>query len=263
MKIGVLGAGAMASVLAGRWSAAGHELFIGARNAGAARTLAARLGVDVPSGSLRDAALFGDVALLAIWPTGVIAALLQAGAAEGTLAGRVVVDCNNPVETRSFTLTTGEASLAEQIARLAPGASVVKAFNQCQAGVWAMDPPHFDGRPLTVPLCGNDPASKDITPPPFNVRSSVHEYGGGACVTRLIQDLGCRALDVGPLHRARHLEAMAAVVIGLLFSGTDPLTVFNLVSSTAPSAPLENRNHEEGARASRLPHLDSGDAVTR
>lgn len=244
MKIGVLGAGAMASVLAGRWSAAGHELFIGARNAGAARTLAARLGVDVPSGSLRDAALFGDVALLAIWPTGVIAALLQAGAAEGTLAGRVVVDCNNPVETQSFTLTTGEASLAEQIARLAPGASVVKAFNQCQAGVWAMDPPHFDGRPLTVPLCGNDPASKDI-------------------VTRLIQDLGCRALDVGPLHRAGHLEAMAAVVIGLLFSGTDPLTVFNLVSSTAPSAPLENRNHKEGARASRLPHLDSGDAVTR
>lgn len=225
MKIGVLGAGAMASVLAGRWSAAGHELFIGARNAGAARTLAARLGVDVPSGSLRDAALFGDVALLAIWPTGVIAALLQAGAAEGTLAGRVVVDCNNPVETQSFTLTTGEVSLAEQIARLAPGASVVKAFNQCQAGVWAMDPPHFDGRPLTVPLCGNDPASKDI-------------------VARLIQDLGCRALDVGPLHRARHLEAMAAVVIGLLFSGTDPLTVFNLVSSTAPSALLENRNHK-------------------
>lgn len=212
MRIGVLGAGAMAGVLAQRWLAAGHEIMIGARTAGGADALAARLGAGVASGSLRDTAVFGEAVLLAIWPTGVISALLQAGAAEGTLAGRTVVDCNNPVETDSFTLTTGEVSLAEQIARLAPGASVVKAFNQCQANVWAMDPPRFDNRALAVPLCGDDPAAKDV-------------------VSGLIRDLACEPLDVGPLHRARHLEAMAALVIGLLHTGADPLTVFNLVDA--------------------------------
>lgn len=218
MRIGVLGAGAMASVLSARWHAAGHEVIIGARKAERAQALAARLGAEVPSGTLREAAVFGDVVLLAIWPTGVIPALLLAGAADGTLAGRTVIDCNNPVETDSFTLTSGEVSLAEQIARLAPGASVVKAFNQCQANVWAMDPPRFDDRALVVPLCGNDRAAKDT-----------------AAV--LVRDLGCEPLDVGPLHRARHLEAMAAVVIGLLFGGADPLTVFNLVGARSATDP--------------------------
>jgi predicted dinucleotide-binding enzyme len=212
MRIGIIGAGHMAAVLATRWVAAGHEVMIGARDAERGKALAARLGPDVPSGTLREAAVFSEAALLAIWPTDVIPALLAAGAADGTLAGRTVIDCNNPVETRSFTLTTGEVSLAEQIARLAPGSRVVKALNQCHADVWAMEPPRFDGRPLVVPLAGDDPAGKDL-------------------VARLVRDLGCEPRDVGPLHRARHLEAMAAIVIGLLNGGAPTRTVFNLVDA--------------------------------
>ncbi|MGH8187966.1 MAG: NADP oxidoreductase, partial [Steroidobacteraceae bacterium] len=64
-----------------------------------------------------------------------------------------------------------------------------------------------------VPYCGEDAAAKGI-------------------VSKLIADLGCRPIDIGPLHRARHLEAMAAIVIGLLFSGYDPHTVFNLITVT-------------------------------
>jgi predicted dinucleotide-binding enzyme len=212
MRIGIIGAGRMAAVLAQRWVAAGHDVMIGARDAERSKVLAARLGPDVPSGTLREAAVFGEVALLAIWPTDVIPALLAAGAADGTLAGRTLIDCNNPVETTSFTLTTGEVSLAEQVARLAPGSRVVKAFNQCHADVWAMDPPVFDDRPLVVPLAGDDPAGKDL-------------------VAGLVRDTGCEPLDVGPLHRARHLEAMAAVVIGLLYGGAPTHTVFNLVKA--------------------------------
>lgn len=213
MKIGVLGAGAMAEVLAGRWRSAGHELMIGARDPARGEALASRLGPDVSSGTLAQAAASAEVVLLAIWPTGVLPALLTAGAAQGALAGRVVIDCNNPVETDGFTVTTGEVSLAEQIARLAPGSLVVKAFNQCHASVWAMTPPAFDGRPLSVPLCGDDMAAK-------------------AVVQALICDLGCVPLDAGPLRQARHLEAMAAVVIRLLFRGAAPLTAFNLVTAT-------------------------------
>jgi 8-hydroxy-5-deazaflavin:NADPH oxidoreductase len=212
MRIGIIGAGRMAAVLATRWVAAGHEVMIGARDPERGKALAARLGPDVPSGTPREAAVFGEAALLAIWPTDVIPALLQAGAAEGTLAGRTLIDCNNPVETASFTLTTGEVSLAEQLARLAPGSRVVKAFNQCHADVWAMEPPRFDGRPLVVPLAGDDPAGKEL-------------------VARLVRDMGCEPRDIGPLHRARHLEAMAAVVIGLLYGGAPRRTVFNLVDA--------------------------------
>jgi predicted dinucleotide-binding enzyme len=215
MRIGIIGAGHMATVLAAQWLAAGHEVMIGARAAERGKALAARLGPDVPHGTLRDAAGFGDAALLAIWPTDVIPALLAAGAADGTLAGRTLIDCNNPVETGSFTLTTGEVSLAEQIARLAPGSRVVKAFNQCHADVWAMDPPRFDGRPLVVPLAGDDPAGKDL-------------------VAGLVRDMGCEPRDVGPLHRARHLEAMAAIVIGFLYGGAPTGTVFNLVTADTP-----------------------------
>jgi predicted dinucleotide-binding enzyme len=212
MRIGIIGAGRMAAVLAQRWVAAGHEVMIGARDAERAKALAAHLGPDVPSGTLREAAEFGEAALLAIWPTDVIPALLAAGATDGTLAGRTLIDCNNPVETGSFTLTTGEVSLAEQIARLAPGSRVVKAFNQCHSDVWAMEPPVFDGRPLVVPLAGDDPAGKDL-------------------VAGLVRDIGCEPRDVGPLHRARHLEAMAAVVIGFLYGGAPTRTVFNLVEA--------------------------------
>ncbi|MGI5125189.1 NADPH-dependent F420 reductase [Pseudonocardia sp. CA-107938] len=212
MKIGIIGAGMMASVLAARWTTAGHEVMIGARDVGRAKALATRLGPDVPSGTLREAAVYGDAALLAIWPTGVIPALLEAGAADGTLAGRTLIDCNNPVETGSFTLTTGDISLAEQIARLAPGSRVVKAFNQCHADVWAMEPPRFDDRSLVVPIAGDDPAGKDV-------------------VSELVRDIGGEPRDIGPLHRARHLEAMAAVVIGLLYTGAPSRTVFNLVEA--------------------------------
>jgi predicted dinucleotide-binding enzyme len=212
MRIGVIGAGRMAAALAQRWITAGHEVMIGARDAERGKALAATLGADVPSGTLREAAVFGEAALLAIWPTDVIPALLAAGAADGTLAGRTLIDCNNPVETASFTLTTGEVSLAEQIARLAPGSRVVKAFNQCHADVWAMEPPRFDGRPLVVPIAGDDPVGKELT-------------------SGLVRDLGCEPRDIGPLHRARHLEAMAAVVIGLLYGGAPTHTAFNLVDA--------------------------------
>lgn len=214
MKIGILGAGSMAAVLGTRWHAAGHHLMVGARDGAKAEGLAREIGPDVRSGSLPDAAEFGEVVLLAIRPTGVLDALLQCGAATGSFAGTTVIDCNNPVETTSFTLTTGEVSLAEQISRLAPGAAVVKAFNQAHAKVWAMGPPVFDHRALRVPICGDDVAAK-------------------ATVSRLVDALGCVPLDIGPLHRARHLEAMAAIVIGLLFDGADPVTVFNLVDAQA------------------------------
>ena len=208
MKIGLLGAGRMAGALGARFAEQGHQICVGARDRDKALALAARIGWGANAGSLREAADFGDTLLLAVKRPAIAEVLAASGAEEGAFAGKVLIDCNNlgpdPDEGRS---------IAEEIGSIAKGARVVKAFNCCHFDVWSLAPPAFDGRPLVVPICGDDPSAK-------------------AVVGELIAGLGCRWLDVGPLGKARHLEHLAAIVIGLLFSGFEPQTVFNLVTST-------------------------------
>ncbi|MEW9554850.1 NADPH-dependent F420 reductase [Nonomuraea sp. NPDC050783] len=214
MRIGVLGAGAMADALGTRWAAAGHELMVAGRTADKARALARKWGAR--AGDFREVAEFGDVALIAVLYQGMPATLAEIGDA---LRDKPVVDCNNPVETEKFTLVTEAGrSLAQDIGQ-ATGGHVVKAFNLCHARVWEMDPPLFDGRRLVVPYCGDHSAANDLT-------------------RRLIADIGGEPLLVGGLEQALHLEAMAAVVISLLFGGRDPHTVFNLVDGAPVAAGL-------------------------
>jgi hypothetical protein len=213
MRIGILGSGSMGSALGGRWSGLGHEVCVAGRTPERAAELARGLGPSARSGTLREAVAFADVVLLAVRYEGALSTLLEAGAADGAFVGKLVIDCNNAVETETFTMATGGGwSLAEQIAQTARGASVVKAFHLCQASVWTMAPPVFDGRPLSVPICGNEAAAKER-------------------VAGLIREMGCLPVDLGPLSQARNLEPMAAVIIKLLFSGVHPSTNFNLVDA--------------------------------
>lgn len=220
MKIGVLGAGMMAEALAGGWVRAGHEVLIGGRTPDKATELADRIGAR--SGTLREAAEFGEAVLLAVRREGLVETLDLAGAAEGTLAGKTVIDCGNAVDTSDFSLVSWDGkSLAEQAQHLAPGSHVVKAFNQAHAKVWQMTPPSVDGRPLAVPFAGDDE--------------------GKEVASRLITDLGAEPLDAGDLRQARNLEAMAIVIIRLLFGGYDPYSVFAFVSPGKNSPAFSSR----------------------
>lgn len=210
MKIGVLGAGVMADALGTRWAAAGHELMVAGRTADKADALARRWGGR--AGSFRDVAEFGDIALIAVLYQGIPATLAEIG--DG-LRGKPIVDCNNPVEVEHFTLVTEPGRSMAQEIELATGGHVVKAFNLCEAHVWRMEPPIFDNRRLAVPYCGDHSAALDMT-------------------RQLIADLGGVPLPIGDLQHAHHLEAMAAIVISLLFGGRDPYTVFNLVDRATP-----------------------------
>jgi 8-hydroxy-5-deazaflavin:NADPH oxidoreductase len=220
MRIGTLGAGMMSEALAGQWARAGHEVMVGGRSPEKAAALAGRIGAR--PGTLAEAAEFGEAVLLAVRRDGLVTALEQAGAGAGSLAGKTVIDCGNAVDVSDFSLVTWEGqSLAEQAQHLAPGSHVVKAFNLCHAKVWQMSPPVFDGRPLAVPFAGDD-------------------EGKGA-VSRLVSDLGCNPLDAGDLRQARHLEAMAIVIIRLLFSGYDPYSVFTFASPGHTGQPFASR----------------------
>lgn len=208
MRIGIFGAGAMAEVLGTRWIAAGHDVMVTGRSPEKARALAGRLGAG--TGSVPETAAFADVALIAVRYQGMEFTLSQIGDA---LRGKPVLDCNNPVETANFTLVTEPGRSMAQRIQQATGGKVVKAFNLCHAEVWRMRPPVFDGRRLVVPYCGDH----------SDALSQARD---------LIADLGAEPLVVGDLRHAHHLEAMAAVVIKLLFSGRDPRTVLNLVDTS-------------------------------
>lgn len=220
MRIGTLGAGMMSEALAGQWARAGHEVMVGGRSPEKAAALAGRIGAR--PGTLAEAAEFGEAVLLAVRREGLVTTLEQAGAGEGSLRGKTVIDCGNAVDVSDFSLVTWEGrSLAEQAWHLAPGSRVVKAFNLCHAKVWQMTPPVFGDRPLAVPFAGDD--------------------NGKDTARTLITDLGCEPLDAGDLRQARHLEAMAIVVIRLLFSGYDPYSVFAFVSPGRTVQPFRSR----------------------
>ncbi|WP_353944995.1 NAD(P)-binding domain-containing protein [Streptomyces sp. HUAS MG91] len=192
MRISTLGTGNMAHALAAHWVRAGHEVTVGGRDEEKAARLAARIGA-AGHGSLARAAGAGDVVLVAL-PYGVgervVAALRE------PLAGKVLLDCCNPVGEGFRLLTEGGPAAARRIAAAAPGARVVKAFNLCHEDVWRLTPPVFDGRPLAVPLCADDDRALDL-------------------VRELVRDAGCVPLSAGGLDRAGLLEATAALVIRL------------------------------------------------
>jgi hypothetical protein len=209
MRIGVLGAGRMAEALAGPWVKAGHDVLVGARVPGRADAVARRIGAR--PGTLIQAAEHGQVVLLAVLREGMAGMLEQSGATAGSLAGKTVVDCGNAVDLSDYSQVTWEGrSMAEEAQRIATGSHVVKAFNLCHHDVWRLTPPRFDGRALVVPIAGDDATAKE------------HVAG-------LIDSTGAEALDIGELTQARHLEAMAIIMIRQLFGGADSRTVFNLI----------------------------------
>jgi predicted dinucleotide-binding enzyme len=204
MRIGVLGAGNMADALATQWARRGHEVMIGARKTEKAARLAERTGYGARAGTLREAAEFGEVVLLAVWYEAIEDVMAQAGGAHGALKGRVLIDCVNATSPPSFTLKTGDGpSVAQRVAKLAEGARVVKAFNLCHESVWRLTPPAFDGHPLGVPVCGDDAEAV-------------------ATVEGLVAEMGCEPLYGGGLERAVLLEATAAFALGVYFGGRRP-----------------------------------------
>ncbi|GGS11374.1 NADP oxidoreductase [Streptomyces aureoverticillatus] len=193
MRVGILGTGDMAAALGGQWVRAGHEVFVGGRDEGRAAVLARRIGA-AGHGTSRAAAEFGDGAVLCALPYEAGAEVV--GGLEAALRGRVLVDCGNPLGEGFALLTEGGPSAAERLAAAAPGARVVKAFNLCHESVWRLAPPVFGGRPLAVPVCGDDEEAL-------------------AVVRELVRDIGCVPYDAGGLGRAGLVEATAALLIGL------------------------------------------------
>jgi predicted dinucleotide-binding enzyme len=136
------------------------------------------------SGGGVDEPITGDVVVVA---TPYDAALQFVKARAQDLAGKVIVDITNPVDWATFDglATPPDSSAAEEIAKLVPGSSVVKAFNTTFAGTLFTG--QVAGSRLDVLMAGDDEEAK-------------------ATVGRMVEAGGMRAVDAGPLRRARQLE---------------------------------------------------------
>src|SRR5690349_9493253 len=126
MDITIIGTGNMARGIATRALDGGNTVTLLGTTQEKAEALAGELSGDVRVGTVGDP-LSGDVVVLAVWYQALDDVL---GRYNGQLAGKTVIDITNPVDQATYAPLTLEAgSAAQEIARKAPEAKVVKAFN--------------------------------------------------------------------------------------------------------------------------------------
>ena len=201
MNVTIIGSGNMGRGIGTRAVAGGHSvIFVDANPEVAEKTAAdvkasAKKGATVSTSSLGDAVL-GDVVVLAVSYGTNIEIAKQLGA---KLTGKVVVDIANPLNsTYDGLATASDSSSAEDLAKaIAPGAKVVKAFNTTFAGTLIAG--EVAGQKLDVFIAGDDADAKSK-------------------VSQLVTDGGMRAIDTGPLHRARQIESMQ--LLQIILQGT-------------------------------------------
>jgi 8-hydroxy-5-deazaflavin:NADPH oxidoreductase len=190
--ISIIGSGGMAAAIGARAARAGHTVEVVSRDPAKARGLAERLASGAIAGTY-GAVPAGDLVILAV-PYASAAAVVTAYA--GALAGKVIIDVTNPMSPDLTGLVTPHGSSgAQELAKHLPaGAHLVKAFNTLFGHVLAKRE-HFDAF-----FAGDDAAAK-------------------AHVSTFLESLGLRQLDVGGLHMAHSLEALALMMIGLAKNG--------------------------------------------
>lgn len=191
MKIAIIGAGNVGRALATSLTQAGHTVDVTAQHPEHAEAVASETGAH-PAPSNADAAAVADVVVLAV-PF----ASSQAVAAEirEAVAGKPVVDVSNRMAFGADgpTIDNGPSN-AERLAAWLPEAHVVKAFNTLFSSNQV--DPTVDGIQLDGFVAADDPAAK-------------------ATVLELVDSIGLRAIDAGPLARAQQLEQLAFLNIAL------------------------------------------------
>lgn len=191
MIITFIGIGQVGGALAGNLLKAGHVVSIATRDPQSDSVRRARqANPALRALPTQEALRTADVVFLAT------PYQANASALSGLdLAGKVLVDCTNPVGPGLMHGLQGRTSGAEEVQRLTPGARVVKAFTiygfeNLQNNAY----PGYGNLKPAMLIAGDDAAAKAIV--------------GGLC-----EDLGWRSVDAGPLSSAMHLEHMTLLWI--------------------------------------------------
>jgi len=174
---------------------AGHDVtFSYARTEQKLKRLARQ--AEASYGSPREAVQGADAVVLAVHWLRFDDVLAQAG----DLAGRVVITTSLGMSEDNTELVVAHTtSAAEELAKKAPGARVVAAFNTIPSEV--LFGVYENRRKRTRPglvYCGDDAGAK-------------------RAAARLIRDVGFDPVDAGPLRMARYAEPFALLVAQLAY----------------------------------------------
>jgi 8-hydroxy-5-deazaflavin:NADPH oxidoreductase len=200
VKVGVLGSGDVAKVLAGGFLKHGHDVVMGTRTA----AKLAEWQKQNPKGKVGgfpDAAKFGELVVLAVKGTAAAEALLAAGSKN--LDGKPVIDATNPIADAPPTngvlkfFTHLDESLMERLQLEFPTVHFVKAFSS--VGSAFMVNPQFKGGKPTMFICGNDESAKRV-------------------VNGVLGQFGWETADMGKVEAARAIEPLCMLwcIPGLL-----------------------------------------------
>jgi 8-hydroxy-5-deazaflavin:NADPH oxidoreductase len=195
------GTGDQGRGLAFRFALAGHRVVIGSRAAERAERAARELLETLPADARIDgadnqaAAAAGDLVIVAVPWVGhgdLLRALAPA------LAGKIVVDCVNPIGFDShgaFALDVEEGSAAQQAAAVLPESTVVAAFHHVSAKL--LIDPAVERLDTDVLVLGEDRAATDL----------VQALAG--------RITGMRGIYGGRLRNARQVEALTANLVSV------------------------------------------------
>jgi predicted dinucleotide-binding enzyme len=194
VKIGIIGTGRIGGALARAWVKAGHEVFVSSRHPEELEGLVAELGPRAHAGTPREAAAFGSVILISV----PYRAMPQIGTDLQTeLAGKVILDTSNPVESRDGAMATDAQKLGAgaATAELLQSKRVVRAFNCIGAGSLASD--GFQPQRLAIPIGGDDAEAL-------------------ATAQHLISEIGFDPVVIGSLARTRVFDLGQPLASGQL-----------------------------------------------
>ena len=198
MRIAFIGHGQVGGALAAHLRRVGHDVTLatrGARSAGLEALLARHPALRTAPAA--EAVAAAEVVVLATPYQANEAALTPLRAA---LAGKILVDCTNPVGPGLSHGLGSARSGTEAIQALLPATRVVKAFSVY--GYENFEAPAGEGRAVrpAMPFCGDDEGAK-------------------AVVARLLAELGWEPLDVGGASQALHLEHMTLLWVRMVRMG--------------------------------------------
>lgn len=194
MVVTIIGAGSMGRGIGTRLVAGGNDVRLIDSDPQRAAALAEEVAAAGPGSASAAGAVDGEVVVLAL-PYAAMAGAVERH--RDALAGRVVVEISNPIDFATFDrlVTPPDSSAAEEVAKLLPaGTPVVKAFNTTFAGTLVAG--DVAGHQLDVLLASDDAGAKRT-------------------VAGLVEAAGMRAIDAGPLRRARQLENLGFLHIAL------------------------------------------------
>jgi len=190
MRIALVGGtGREGRGLALRWKRAGHSVLIGSRDPEKGRARALELGVE--GGGNQECVDAAEVVLLSV-PYGAHHETLRGL----TLGGRILVDITVPLvppRVSQVQLPPGGSAALEAQAIVGPATKVVAALHHVSSAVLADPQRAVD---CDVLVCSDDADAR-------------------ATVIGLVEDLGARALDAGPLVNSIALESLTPVLLHL------------------------------------------------